>query len=155
MVKGCHKVHLSPTDEDMEGSFDNDVLIGDSRDNAMLGQPGEDIFFGNGGDDMIDARDGVRDNSIQCGRGRCRRRPPKHGRAKGRARPPLDPPSVAVVNTARGLAPHRPLRPDPGQLRRSQPRPPGPRAAGTAHRRLGLPGAARAALSGSAQQSHR
>ena len=27
----------------------------------MLGQPGEDRFYGNGGDDMIDARDGVRD----------------------------------------------------------------------------------------------
>ena len=49
------------TDEDMEGSFDYDVLIGDSGPNAMLGQPGEDRFYGNGGDDMIDARDGVRD----------------------------------------------------------------------------------------------
>ncbi len=27
----------------------------------MLGQPGEDVFIGNGGDDVIDARDGVRD----------------------------------------------------------------------------------------------
>jgi Ca2+-binding RTX toxin-like protein len=68
-VKGCHHVHLSPTDEDMEGSFDNDVLIGDSRANSMLGQPGQDVFFGNGGDDVIDARDGVRDFSIQCGPG--------------------------------------------------------------------------------------
>ena len=42
----------------MEGSFDNDVLIGDARPNAMLGQPGEDGFYGNGGDDVIDARDG-------------------------------------------------------------------------------------------------
>jgi Ca2+-binding RTX toxin-like protein len=68
-VKGCHKVHLSRTNEDMEGSFDWDVLIGDSRANSMLGQPGEDVFIGNGGDDVIDARDGVRDFSIQCGRG--------------------------------------------------------------------------------------
>jgi len=68
-IKGCHKVHLSPTDEDMEGSFDWDVLIGDSRANSMLGQPGADVFIGNGGDDVIDARDGVRDFSIQCGRG--------------------------------------------------------------------------------------
>ena len=45
----------------MEGSFDWDVLIGDGRANSMLGQPGEDVFFGNGGDDVIDARDGVRD----------------------------------------------------------------------------------------------
>ena len=36
----------------------------------MLGQPGEDVFIGNGGDDVIDARDGVRDRSIQCGVGR-------------------------------------------------------------------------------------
>jgi Ca2+-binding RTX toxin-like protein len=64
----CRPVHLSPTDEDMEGSFDNDVLIGDSGPNAMLGQPGEDRFYGNGGDDVIDARDGVRDIHIQCAR---------------------------------------------------------------------------------------
>jgi Ca2+-binding RTX toxin-like protein len=69
VVKGCHHVHLSPTDEDMEGSFDNDVLIGNHRPNSMLGQPGEDSFYGNGGEDVIDARDGVRDKWIQCGRG--------------------------------------------------------------------------------------
>jgi Ca2+-binding RTX toxin-like protein len=73
-VKGCDSVHLSRTNEDMEGSFDNDVLIGDGRANAMLGQPGEDRFFGHGGDDVIDARDGVRDESIQCGRGNPPRR---------------------------------------------------------------------------------
>jgi Ca2+-binding RTX toxin-like protein len=69
-VKNCKHVHLSPTDEDMEGSFDWDVLIGDSGPNAMLGQPGEDRFYGNGGEDIIDARDGVKDFSIQCGKGR-------------------------------------------------------------------------------------
>jgi len=68
-IKGCRKVHLSRTNEDMEGSFDWDILIGDSRANSMLGQPGEDIFMGNGGDDVIDARDGVRDFVIQCGKG--------------------------------------------------------------------------------------
>ncbi len=68
-IKGCDSVHLSRTNEDMEGSFDWDVLIGDGRANSMLGQPGEDVFIGNGGDDVIDARDGVRDFSIQCGRG--------------------------------------------------------------------------------------
>ena len=63
-------VHLlSPTDEDMEGSFGPDILIGNHKGNAMLGQPGKDIFIGNGGDDVIDARDGVKDDSIQCGRG--------------------------------------------------------------------------------------
>ena len=39
MIKGCHNVHLSPTDEDMEGSFDNDVLIGDGRANACSASP--------------------------------------------------------------------------------------------------------------------
>jgi hypothetical protein len=53
----------------MEGSFDNDILIGDSGPNSMLGQPGRDRFYGNGGEDVIDARDGVRDFSIQCGKG--------------------------------------------------------------------------------------
>lgn len=68
-IKGCDSVRLDATNEDMEGSFDWDVLIGDGRANSMLGQPGEDIFVGSGGDDVIDARDGVRDFSIQCGRG--------------------------------------------------------------------------------------
>ncbi len=76
VIRGCHRVHLSRTDEDMEGSFDNDVLIGDGRANSMLGQPGADRFFGNGGEDVIDARDGVRDESIQCGPGR----PPAPGK---------------------------------------------------------------------------
>jgi len=69
MGKGCMPVHLDPSDEDMEGSFDNDVLIGDAGPNAMLGQPGQDEFYGNGGDDTIDARDGVRDFVVQCGAG--------------------------------------------------------------------------------------
>ena len=68
-IPGCHHVHLSPTDEDMEGSFGPDILIGNSKANAMLGQPGRDVFIGNGGEDVIDARDGVKDDSIQCGRG--------------------------------------------------------------------------------------
>jgi Ca2+-binding RTX toxin-like protein len=68
-IKGCDSVRLDDSNEDMEGSFDWDVLIGDGGPNAMLGQPGEDRFYGNGGDDIIDARDGVRDFSIQCGKG--------------------------------------------------------------------------------------
>jgi Ca2+-binding RTX toxin-like protein len=79
-VKGCDSVHLSPTDEDMEGSFDWDVLIGDSGPNAMLGQPGADRYYGMGGDDIIDARDGVKDFSIQCGRGE----PPRQIKVKGK-----------------------------------------------------------------------
>jgi Ca2+-binding RTX toxin-like protein len=79
-VKGCDHVHLSKTNEDMEGSFDWDVLIGDSGPNAMLGQPGADRFYGMGGDDIIDARDGVKDFSIQCGRGE----PPRKIKVKGK-----------------------------------------------------------------------
>jgi Ca2+-binding RTX toxin-like protein len=75
-VPDCDRVRLSASDEDMEGSFDNDVLVGDARPNAMLGQPGRDSFYGGGGEDVIDARDGVRDDSVQCGRGRA----PKPGR---------------------------------------------------------------------------
>ena len=45
-------MRLDRTDEDMEGSFDNDVLIGDGATNAILGQPGEDRFYGSGGDDV-------------------------------------------------------------------------------------------------------
>ncbi|MGV1047816.1 MAG: calcium-binding protein [Solirubrobacterales bacterium] len=85
-VRGCRHVHLSASDEDMEGSFDYDVLIGDGRANSMLGQPGEDVFIGNGGDDVIDARDGVRDKSIQCGRGHpATNKRPASGRPAGRA----------------------------------------------------------------------
>jgi Ca2+-binding RTX toxin-like protein len=105
-IPGCHHVHLSPTDEDMEGSFGPDTLIGNGRPNAMLGQPGKDIFIGNGGDDVIDARDGTADASIQCGRGHPRvpaipatkshkRVPPvpATGRPEGRAQmDPQDPP---------------------------------------------------------------
>jgi hypothetical protein len=52
----------------------------------MLGQPGVDQFFGGGGEDVIDARDGVRDESIQCGRGSAAK-PGKqvHGTPSGRA----------------------------------------------------------------------
>jgi Ca2+-binding RTX toxin-like protein len=95
-IKGCHKVHLSPTDEDMEGSFDWDVLIGDSRANSMLGQPGEDVFIGNGGDDVIDARDGVRDFSIQCGRGNPPHKKP-HG--KGMTKPTGKPEGRALTDS--------------------------------------------------------
>jgi Ca2+-binding RTX toxin-like protein len=79
-IKGCDSVRLDDSNEDMEGSFDWDVLIGDGGRNAMLGQPGEDRFYGNGGDDIIDARDGVRDFSIQCGTGR----PPERFKVRGK-----------------------------------------------------------------------
>jgi Ca2+-binding RTX toxin-like protein len=84
VVKNCRPVGLSRSDEDIEGSFDNDVLIGDAGPNLLLGQPGEDEFFGHGGEDTIVAADGVKDGTIQCAR-------PGH-RREGRAIvDPIDP----------------------------------------------------------------
>jgi Ca2+-binding RTX toxin-like protein len=111
-VPGCDPVHLSPTDEDMEGSFADDILIGNHRANAMLGQPGHDVFIGNGGDDVIDARDGVKDDSIQCGRGRPRvpavpktkshkRIPPKPATGHPEGRALIDPKDPAPFNCAK------------------------------------------------------
>jgi Ca2+-binding RTX toxin-like protein len=104
VIKGCHKVHLSKTDEDMEGSFDNDVLIGDGRANSILGQPGEDSFYGGGGDDVIDARDGVHDTSIQCGRGKAPKPgKPIEGKPEGRAlTDPFDPAPVLCADSKHG-----------------------------------------------------
>jgi Ca2+-binding RTX toxin-like protein len=94
-IKGCDSVRLDKTNEDMEGSFDWDVLIGDGRANSMLGQPGEDVFIGNGGDDVIDARDGVRDFSIQCGRGK----PPRKKKdGKGMTKPTGKPAGRALTD---------------------------------------------------------
>jgi Ca2+-binding RTX toxin-like protein len=103
-IPHCHRVHLSATDEDMEGSFDNDVLVGDARPNAMLGQPGKDSFYGGGGEDVIDARDGVRDESIQCGRGRATKPGrPIRGQASGRALvDPFDPATVLCAISKHG-----------------------------------------------------
>ncbi len=103
-VPGCHRVHLSPTDEDMEGSFDYDVLVGDGGPNAMLGQPGVDSFYGGGGEDVIDARDGVHDESIQCGRGTVPKKgKPARGTPSGRAlTDPFDPGPVLCAIVKHG-----------------------------------------------------
>ncbi|HEU4943550.1 MAG TPA: calcium-binding protein [Solirubrobacterales bacterium] len=103
-IPGCDRVHLSPTNEDMEGSFDWDILVGDARPNAMLGQPGADRFYGGGGDDVIDARDGTRDFSIQCGRGTAARPGrPVRGTSSGRAlTDPFDPGTSLCAITKHG-----------------------------------------------------
>ena len=94
VVKGCRHVHLSPTDEDIEGSFDNDVLIGDAGPNMLLGQPGVDSYFGRGGDDTIVAADGVKDWYIQCG---------LDGRPEGRAIvDPIDPAANDCATVSEG-----------------------------------------------------
>jgi Ca2+-binding RTX toxin-like protein len=113
MGHGCHPVRLDPSDEDMEGSFDNDVLIGDAGPNALLGQPGQDQFFGEGGEDIVDARDGVRDFSIQCGAGfythppKPKKGPPPapilHGTSAGRAlTDPFDPSPLLCTDVVVG-----------------------------------------------------
>lgn len=116
-VRGCKPVHLAHSNEDMEGSFDNDILIGDGRGNAMLGQPGRDSFYGGGGEDVVDARDGVRDFSIQCGvggyvrpagKGKHRPAPVLRGKAAGRAlTDSFDPAPVLCADSKHG-------RPVPG-----------------------------------------
>jgi Ca2+-binding RTX toxin-like protein len=94
---GCDPVRLSHTDEDMEGSFGADLLVGNARPNAILGQPGRDSFRGNGGDDVIDARDGMRDLSIQCGPGVPQHRKPK-SRGGGLTKPTGHPAGRALTD---------------------------------------------------------
>jgi hypothetical protein len=65
----CHPIRLHRSDEDLEGTFDWDILIGDERGNALLGQPGRDRFYGLGGLDQINSYDRVRDFFIDCGTG--------------------------------------------------------------------------------------
>lgn len=67
-IEDCRPVRIDRSNEDIEGSFDNDVLIGDRRSNSLLGQPGQDIFYGGGGNDTINALDKVEDFVIDCGR---------------------------------------------------------------------------------------
>jgi Ca2+-binding RTX toxin-like protein len=80
-IPGCRPVRLAASNEDLEGSFDWDILIGDAGANSLYGQPGRDWLFGRGGDDVIDAGDGWPDWRIDCGGGkdtvlRDRRDPP-------------------------------------------------------------------------------
>jgi len=68
-IPGCRPVRLAESNEDLEGSFDWDILIGDRGANNIYGQPGRDVLLGRGGDDVLDARDGERDARINCGPG--------------------------------------------------------------------------------------
>src|SRR5262249_30171595 len=93
-IKGCRHVRLSPTDADIEGSCDTDVLIGDAGPNPLLGQPGVDSFFGRGGDDTIVAADGVKDWHIQCANA---------GHSEGRAIvDPIDPVATNCATVSAG-----------------------------------------------------
>jgi Ca2+-binding RTX toxin-like protein len=65
-VANCHPLRISQV-QDLEGSFGPDILIGNHRGNHIIGWPGVDQIYGDGGPDVIDARDGGRDAVIQCG----------------------------------------------------------------------------------------
>jgi hypothetical protein len=67
-LPNCRPVRIHPTAEDLEGTFDWDILIGDERGNALLGQPGRDRFYGLGGRDQVNAYDRERDFFIDCGK---------------------------------------------------------------------------------------
>jgi Ca2+-binding RTX toxin-like protein len=69
-VRECKGVRIAGSAEDLEGSFDWDILIGDGGRNTLYGQPGLDYFYGRRGADVIYARDGERDAAIDCGPGR-------------------------------------------------------------------------------------
>ena len=104
----------------MEGSFDNDILIGNGKPNAMLGQPGRDRFYGNGGEDIVDARDGVQRllDPVRRRRTAAKSRSGQ-GRQDRNARNPGHRPP-------RRPRPHRLLRPQPLQLRLRKTRHPVP-----------------------------
>jgi Ca2+-binding RTX toxin-like protein len=67
---GCgNPDRIGADNESLEGSDGPDVLIGDGGQNSFMGHLGADTFVGKGGSDFIDAVDGKRDRSIQCGGG--------------------------------------------------------------------------------------
>ena len=68
-IPACNSIRLDRSLEDLEGSFDWDILIGDGGRNIVHGQPGQDRLFGRGGDDILSAEDGERDFDISCGGG--------------------------------------------------------------------------------------
>ncbi len=67
---GCRTPDKIVSMESLEGSNQNDILIGDNGPNGFLGHLGADVFIGKGGGDYIDASDGRRDIRIDCGPGR-------------------------------------------------------------------------------------
>jgi Ca2+-binding RTX toxin-like protein len=53
--------------EDLEGSNQNDYLVGDGGNNQLLGHKGADSYFGLAGQDSLLANSGTRDLVINCG----------------------------------------------------------------------------------------
>ena len=68
-IPGCRPVHIAASAEDLEGSFDYDILIGDAGGNSIFGQAGVDSLYGRGGGDILNSVDGERDKTISCGGG--------------------------------------------------------------------------------------
>jgi Ca2+-binding RTX toxin-like protein len=84
---GCGTPDQIVAAENLEGSNQSDVLIGDGKNNGFLGRSGDDVIRGLGGPDRIDgaddsdtllggggkdflvATDGQRDRKIKCGPG--------------------------------------------------------------------------------------
>ena len=92
-VPNCHPLRISQA-QDLEGSFGPDILIGNHRGNHIIGWPGVDRIYGDGGPDVIDARDGERDAVIQCG---------SKGHPSGRALvDPIDPHPLYCLKTTVG-----------------------------------------------------
>jgi Ca2+-binding RTX toxin-like protein len=55
--------------EDVEGSGGDDILVGDSADNQLLGRTGHDSYFAEAGNDLILANSADQDLTIDCGLG--------------------------------------------------------------------------------------
>jgi Ca2+-binding RTX toxin-like protein len=55
--------------EDVEGTSDGDVMVGDAGSNQLLGRPGQDSYSAGAGDDSILANSGDTDLAINCGEG--------------------------------------------------------------------------------------
>jgi Ca2+-binding RTX toxin-like protein len=84
---GGPRTHIDTSVEQIEGSRNNDVLIGDGAANRLLGRGGDDVLLGKGGDDLLVGgdysdrlfggggfdrlygKDGRRDSRLSCGSG--------------------------------------------------------------------------------------
>ena len=115
------------SDEDIEGSFDHDVLIGDAKANVMLGQPGIDSFFGSGGNDVIVAADGVKDGTSSAAAAT-----PASRRSRPRSTT-NECPAIPAKGRPEGRALVDSIDPRPAPMRRGGPRPPRPRPPRLSH----------------------
>jgi Ca2+-binding RTX toxin-like protein len=71
-------------DDELTGSTGDDLLYGNSGKDTVTGNSGRDTMSGGSASDYIKAKDGIRDISIKCGKGR-------HDKARVDKRHPKDP----------------------------------------------------------------